>query len=82
MTFNDKNKEQLFDEIGKVQQDVVDTFKLVMSKPENVDKIYNLDDMLQRVTLAYESYYEYVRSDRTYNKRNSCIKKQARLRLA
>ena len=73
----DENKEQLFDEIGKVQQDVVDTFKLVMSKPENVDKIYNLDDMLQRVTLAYESYYEYVRSDRTYNKRKEHARNRA-----
>lgn len=64
----DENKEKLFDEIGKVQQEVIDTFKLVMSKPENIDKFYNLDEMLSRVTYAYESYYEYVRSDRSYNK--------------
>ena len=52
----------LFDEIKNVNKEVVDFYEQVMSSSENVDKFYDLGQLLTYTSYAYETYYKYVRS--------------------
>lgn len=52
----------LFDEIKNVNKEVVDFYEQVMSSPENVDKFYDLGQLLTYTSYAYETYYKYIRS--------------------
>lgn len=62
----------LFDEIKKVNDEVVELFKKVMAKPENMDQRFDLSDLMRYVSYAYETFYnsaKYLRASERDEKR-------------
>jgi hypothetical protein len=52
------NVNELFDEIKKTNDEVVELFKKVMAKPENMDQRFDLSDLMRYVSYAYEQFYK------------------------
>jgi len=52
----------LFNDIKKANDDVVDLFQKVMSKPENMDMRFDLSDLMRYVSYAYEQFYRSMSS--------------------
>ena len=52
------NVNELFDEIKKTNDEVVELFKKVMSKPENMDQRFDLSDLMRYISYAYEQFYK------------------------
>lgn len=63
-----KRPELLFDEIKKVNDEVYDLYKEVMSDPENIDKYFDLGNLMNYVSHAYESFYRSMKSSRDAEK--------------
>jgi hypothetical protein len=55
----------LFDEIKKANDDVVELFKKVMAKPENMDQRFDLSNLMRYVSYAYEQFYKSMGSKRS-----------------
>ena len=55
----------LFDEIKKTNDDVVELFKKVMAKPENMDQRFDLSNLMRYVSYAYEKFYKSMGSKRS-----------------
>lgn len=70
------NKDALFDEIKKVNDEVVNFYKEVMDNPEYIDKLYSLGDIMQYVSYAYESYYKFIRYRREGDRSEERAKKE------
>ena len=49
-----KDPNVLFDEIKKANEDVVALYKEVMSKPENLDKYFDMGQLMTYVSYAYD----------------------------
>lgn len=60
-----KDPNVLFDEIKKANEDVVALYKEVMSKPENLDKYFDMGQLMTYVSYAYESFYKSMKEDRS-----------------
>ena len=60
-----KDPNVLFDEIKKANEDVVALYKEVMSKPENLDKYFDMGRLMTYVSYAYESFYKSMKEDRS-----------------
>jgi hypothetical protein len=72
------NKEALWEEITKTNQEVIEFYKKVIDNPEYIDKRYNLGDLMQYVNYAFESYYRFVKNWRAADKRVERAKEQGR----
>lgn len=71
------NKDNLFDEIKKVNDEVVALYQKVMSKPEYIDKFYDLGRLMIYTSNAYEQFYKYTKSMRDSDKRMQRAKERA-----
>lgn len=58
-----QNSDKLFEEIEKINQEVIDLYKLIISKPEYLTKYIDLGSLMTYVSYAYENYYKYCKSD-------------------
>lgn len=72
------NKEALWEEITKTNQEVIDFYKKIIDNPEYIDKRYNLGDLMQYVNYAFESYYKFVKNWRAADRRVERAKEQGR----
>ncbi len=72
------NKEALWDEITKTNQEVIDFYKKLIDNPDYIDKRYNLGDLMQYVNYAFESYYKFVKNWRAADRRVERAKEQGR----
>ena len=70
----------LFDEIKKANDDVVELFKKVMSKPENMDMRFDLSDLMRYVSYAYEEFYKSMKSQRDSDRHKERAKQRAKER--
>lgn len=52
------NKEDLFNDIKKINDEVVQLYQDIMSKPENLNEYYDLGRLMSYVSYAYESFYK------------------------
>lgn len=53
-----EKSENLFDDIKKANDRVVELYQKVMSNPENMDKYFDLGNLMQYVGYSYESFYK------------------------
>jgi len=58
----------LFDDIKKVNNDVVELYQTIMAKPEYIDKSFDLGRLITYTSYAYDCYYKYVKSLRQADK--------------
>lgn len=58
----DKSK-NLFDDIKKANDRVVELYQKVMSNPENMDKYFDLGNLIQYVGYSYESFYKSMKAE-------------------
>lgn len=68
----------LFDEINKTQQEVVDLMKQIMSNPEYMDKRYDIGNLLNYMSYAYESFYNSSSDKRSSQRRKEAAKERAK----
>jgi len=52
------NSQDFFNEIKKVNDEVVQLYQDIMSNPENLDKYFDLGRLMTYVSYAYESFYK------------------------
>lgn len=67
----------LFDEIKKTNDEVVALFQKVISKPENMDQRFDLDDLMRYVSYAYEQFYRSMKYKRDSERTKERYKKRA-----
>lgn len=67
-----------WDEIKKTNDEVVALYSKIMSSPENIDKRFELGNLMNYVAYAYESFYDSVKSGRQYER----AKERAKVRAA
>lgn len=71
------NKDNLFDEIKKINDEAVALYQKVMSKPEYIDKFYDLGRLMTYTSYAYEQFYKYAKSMRDSDKHIQRAKERA-----
>lgn len=74
------NKEGLFDEIKKLNDDAVELYKKVMSKPEYIDKFSDLGRLMQYISYAYEQFFKSAKDNRDSERRKERAKQRAKER--
>lgn len=70
----------LFNDIKKVNDDVVALFQKVMAKPENMDMRFDLSDLMRYVSYAYEEFYKSMKSQRDSDRSKERAKQRAKER--
>lgn len=55
--------QNLFDDIKKANDRVVELYQRVMSNPENMDKYFDLGNLIQYVGYSYESFYKSMKAE-------------------
>ena len=68
----------LFDEINKTQQEVVDLMKQIVSNPEYMDQRYDIGNLLNYMSYAYESFYDSALDKRSSQRRKEAAKERAK----
>ena len=68
----------LFDEINKTQQEVVDLMKQIMGNPEYMDQRYDIGNLLNYMSYAYESFYDSALDKHSSQRRKEAAKERAK----
>lgn len=60
-----QDPESLFDDIKKVNDEVVELYKKIFDSPENLDKNFEIRCLMDYVSYAYDEYYRYLKESRS-----------------
>ena len=71
------NKDALFDDVKKVNEEVVEFVQLVLSKPEYMEKFYEAGNLMSYVADAYHAYYQAINGFHKSEKYKESSKRRA-----
>jgi len=60
-----QDPESLFNDIKKVNDEVVELYKKIFNNPENIDKNFEIGSLMNYVSRAYDEYYRYLKETRS-----------------
>ena len=63
-----ENAGGLFDEIKELNDEVTEIYRTITSKPEYIDKFYDLGDIMNYINYVYECYFKYIKYARSSEK--------------
>lgn len=60
-----QDPESLFNDIKKVNDEVVELYKKIFDSPENLDKNFEIGCLMDYVSRAYDEYYRYLKESKS-----------------
>lgn len=58
------NRKKLFDDLKKVNDEIIAIYETIINNPEYIDKDYDLSRLMDNIARAYEYYYKYIKYER------------------